>query len=336
MRCRVRRGCGPDPQAGAASRRRHAPRRQPSPRRAPGRAASAWPPRGAVASLRSPGARRGRAGRTRASDLVVADAASSGSVAGSGADCQRGARGLVPQLDGTIRAGPHARDESITVTGDGDDEVVLVGTLAQRTRRSDEIWRARLFSLTAVLGHTRFSSSSLLTMRSRCSREDDEDVERLRRDRHGPAVPPQPALDGHRPRTDRTWHPPRSSALAPCAGPEPSLSARCCHLGRAKSIGLLRGLQAFCNARQQARRAWRLRCPARRFSAAIYSRSWSRSAGEHASAAAYRIAQRPPFRSFHIFSSAPVIDTRRHVCVGSGQQSTAFDEEENVVMQSLC
>jgi hypothetical protein len=94
-----------------------------------------------------------------------------------------------------IRQVLHTRDESISVTGYGDDEVVLVGPLAKRSSERRYLTR----QIVLIDGDVRPHAVQELIFADRpvsMFEQDDEHVERFGRDRYQATFPPQPSLDG--------------------------------------------------------------------------------------------------------------------------------------------
>ena len=94
-----------------------------------------------------------------------------------------------------VRQVLHVGDESISVTGDGDDEIVLVGTLAERASQRRYLARQIVFVDGGVGPHPvqeLVFADDVVSMLE----QHDEHVERLRRDGDETTVPPQPPLEG--------------------------------------------------------------------------------------------------------------------------------------------
>ena len=101
-----------------------------------------------------------------------------------------------------IRQVLHGGDESISVTGNGDDEIVLVGTLAERAPQRRNLTR----QVVLVDGRVRPHAVQELVFADdvvSMLEQHDEHVEGLRRDRDETTIPPQLPLEGiHDERTE--------------------------------------------------------------------------------------------------------------------------------------
>ena len=93
---------------------------------------------------------------------------------------------------GTVRQVLHGGDESISVTGNGDDEIVLVGTLAKRAPQGRDLARQVVLVDRGVRPHAvqeLIFADDVVSM----FEQHDEHVERLRRDWYETTFPPQPS-----------------------------------------------------------------------------------------------------------------------------------------------
>jgi hypothetical protein len=89
----------------------------------------------------------------------------------------------------------HGGDEPIAVTGNRDDEIVLVGALSERPAQRRDLARQVVLVHRGVRPdqvQQLIFADAVVSM----FEQDDQHVEGLRRDGHEPTLPPQPPLEG--------------------------------------------------------------------------------------------------------------------------------------------
>jgi hypothetical protein len=171
------------------------------------------------------------------------------------------------------------------VPRDGDDEVVLVGTLAkdapQRRDLAHQVVLVNRGARPDAVQQLLFTDDVVAVFE-----KDDEDVEGLRRDRHGPAVPPQPALDGiDQERTERI------RPVSEHRGDRrPGIRAK--SIAFSRSAGVLQGETEAQPGRDGARASVLVQ----------FTRDHGTKCDRACQRRTYRIAQRQHFISFHINS----------------------------------